>query len=96
MRTLAARGLHRVLVEGGAQVTRSLLDAGLVDTLEQFVAGRLIPGGRGFVGGPPAPGLEQYTLTLAGHRPVGNDLHLTWTLQHGAPPDWVEDPCSPA
>lgn len=95
MRELAARGLHRILVEGGAMVTRSLLDGGLVDTVEQFIAGRLLPGGRSFVGGPPIQGLDRYALRLAAHRPVGDDLHLTWVLEHTATPDWVEDACSP-
>lgn len=53
MQALADRGLHRVLVEGGAAVHRSFLDAGLVDHLLVYVAGTVIAGGRGWVGGPP-------------------------------------------
>lgn len=96
LRSLAEAGLHRVLVEGGAQVARSLLDAGLVDTIEQFVAGKLIPGGRGFVGGAPVEDLDRFALELLHHRRVGEDLHLTWALDHTEKPDWAqESTCSP-
>lgn len=76
LRDLARRGLHRVLVEGGGRVHRSMLDGGYVDRLELFVNGRVLADGPGFVGGPPvrladAPGFR----FLAGE-PVGDDFHL--------------------
>lgn len=54
---LAARGLHRILVEGGARVHRALLDAGVVDHLYVYVAGTVIPGGLPWIGGAPVTNL---------------------------------------
>jgi diaminohydroxyphosphoribosylaminopyrimidine deaminase/5-amino-6-(5-phosphoribosylamino)uracil reductase len=54
---LGRRGLHRVLVEGGGRVHRSLLDAGVVDALHVYVAGTVIPGGIPWVGGEPLAAL---------------------------------------
>ena len=45
MHKLTELGLHRLLVEGGAQVHRSFLDSDVVDTLYVYIAGLLIPGG---------------------------------------------------
>ncbi len=50
---LAARGIQNLLVEGGATVHRSFLDAGLADRLHLVLAPRILVGGPGFVGGPP-------------------------------------------
>lgn len=89
LRACVERGLHRVLVEGGGQVARSLLDAGFVDHLHQFVAGRLLPGGRSFVGGPPVEALDRYHLQLVHNHRLGDDLHLLWRLEHAVKPDWA-------
>jgi diaminohydroxyphosphoribosylaminopyrimidine deaminase/5-amino-6-(5-phosphoribosylamino)uracil reductase len=90
---VASRGHHRVLVEGGGQVIRSVLDAGLVDTVEMFVAGKLLPGGRPWVGGPPLEGLDDaIALSLHATAMIGPDAWLTWRAQHCSPP---EVPCSP-
>lgn len=89
---LAARGLHRVLVEGGGEVIRSLLDAGLVDTVEQFVAGIALPGGRPWVGGPAVPSLAAAPhFRLAQVERAGPDAWLTWHATHVAPPDRPEE-----
>ncbi len=56
---LGRRGLHRVLVEGGGQVHRSMLEADVVDHLHVYVAGVVIPGGRSWVGGPPLKSLAE-------------------------------------
>ncbi len=51
LHALAARGVTRVLAEGGGQVAASLLRAGMVDRLAWFRAGRVIGGdGRAAVG----------------------------------------------
>ncbi|MCB9677893.1 MAG: bifunctional diaminohydroxyphosphoribosylaminopyrimidine deaminase/5-amino-6-(5-phosphoribosylamino)uracil reductase RibD [Alphaproteobacteria bacterium] len=90
---LAKRGLHRVLVEGGGEVIRSVLDARLADTVEMFVAGKVVPGGRPWVGGPPIASLgEALCMKLVSVATVGADAHLTWRLEHDAPP---EVSCSP-
>jgi riboflavin biosynthesis pyrimidine reductase len=49
LRALGSRGLHRVLVEGGAAVHRAMLDAGAVDRMELYVNGRVLAGGNAVV-----------------------------------------------
>ena len=76
LRDLAGRGLHRVLVDGGAHVHRSFLDAGCVDRIELFINARVLAGGPGFVAG------EGYRLATAPSfridlvERVGDDLRL--------------------
>lgn len=83
LRALARRGLHRVMVEGGGAVHRSLLSRGLVDTLHLFVAGLLIPGGRSWVGGPPIDRLQDaIRMELDEVRRVGADAELIFRLRH--------------
>lgn len=83
MRALAERGLHRVLVEGGGQVHRSLLDAQLVDTLRVYVGGLVVPGGRSWIGGSPLEHLgDALRLEAPEVRPLGPDVLLTYTLRH--------------
>lgn len=53
LQDLGRRGLHRVLVEGGGAIHRSMLDAGVVDDLWVYMAPTVIPGGRSWVGGAP-------------------------------------------
>lgn len=89
LRGVAARGLHRVLVEGGARVHRALLDAQLVDTLHVYLAPALIPGGRHWLhGDPPLESLESAARFGAPRevQPLGDDLRLTWRLLHRADP----------
>jgi diaminohydroxyphosphoribosylaminopyrimidine deaminase/5-amino-6-(5-phosphoribosylamino)uracil reductase len=45
LRRLAARGIVSVLVEGGARVFRSFLDAGLADEVRLFIAPKVLGGG---------------------------------------------------
>lgn len=81
LRALGQRGLHRVLVEGGAQVHRSLLDGALVDEVYAYVAGTVIPGGRGWVGGPPRPVLADAPRFGAPTAEVlGSDVLLRYRL----------------
>ncbi len=77
---LQGRGVHSVLVEGGGQVIRSLLDRGMVDRIELFIAGKLLVGGPGWVGGAPyalstAPGFQ-----VVRSDQIGPDLHVV--LEH--------------
>ena len=88
MRELARRGLHRVLVEGGGEVVRSLFDARLVDDLILYQAGLVLPGGRPWLGGSPVERLaDGPRLTLHDVRRVGPDVRLHYTAAHcvGAP-----------
>jgi diaminohydroxyphosphoribosylaminopyrimidine deaminase/5-amino-6-(5-phosphoribosylamino)uracil reductase len=84
MRALARRGLHRVWVEGGAAMYRSLLDADVVDRVHLFLAGMVLPGGASWVGGAPVAPVD---AARRWGRPevevVGDDVHLAWTLRPG-------------
>jgi diaminohydroxyphosphoribosylaminopyrimidine deaminase/5-amino-6-(5-phosphoribosylamino)uracil reductase len=56
---LARRGVTSVLVEGGAEVNRSFLEAGLVDRVVLFLAPKLVGGGGvSWVAGPGARRME--------------------------------------
>lgn len=88
LRALAGRGLHRVLVEGGGLVHRSLLDRGLVDHLVLYVAGLVVPGGRPWVGGPALERLaDARRMVLEDLERLGPDARLTWRLEHAIAPD---------
>jgi diaminohydroxyphosphoribosylaminopyrimidine deaminase / 5-amino-6-(5-phosphoribosylamino)uracil reductase len=79
LRALVDRGMHRVLVEGGGEVLRSLFDQGLVDTLQLYVSGALLPGGRPWLAGPALESLSGATrLQLADAVRIGDDLCTTW------------------
>ena len=73
---LQGRGVHSVLVEGGGLVIRSLLDRAMVDRIELFIAGRVLVGGPGWVGGAPmalsdAPGFQIVRCDR-----LGPDIHI--------------------
>jgi diaminohydroxyphosphoribosylaminopyrimidine deaminase/5-amino-6-(5-phosphoribosylamino)uracil reductase len=78
---LGARGITRVLCEGGGRLGASLLAAGLVDELVLFSAGMVI----GAEGRPvlAALGVERLAhaprLRLAEERAVGGDVMSRWT-----------------
>ena len=93
LRALTCLGLHRILVEGGGQLHRSLFDERLVDTVCLFVAGMLIPGGRPWVGGASLESLSQATrLKNPIVEKVGSDIQLCWELTHAV--DESEESCS--
>ena len=79
---LAERGITRLLVEGGARLTASFLNAGVVDRLALFQAPSLI-GGNGY-GMAEAIGVEtpQQALrgTLLKRRQVGDDTFSLFAL----------------
>lgn len=88
---LLSLGVQQVLVEGGGQVHRSFLAAGLVDELHLFVAPRVLGAGPSWIAGPgwslaSAPGFKLESAT-----PVGADVHLVYTA---LPP--TEATCSAA
>ncbi len=76
LRDLTARGLHRVLVDGGAHVHRSFLDAGMADRLELFVNARVLAGGPGFVAGPGYALAQAPSFQIDLVERVGDDLRL--------------------
>jgi 2,5-diamino-6-(ribosylamino)-4(3H)-pyrimidinone 5'-phosphate reductase len=79
---LAARGVDRVMVEGGGELVFSLFDAGLVDELTVFVGPTVIGGreaptladGEGLVDDFPA-------LSLSGVERVDDGVLLRWTVE---------------
>ncbi len=77
LRALAARGLHRILAEGGGRVHRSLLDADAVDRIELYVNARVLGGPRGVFGGPGYRLADAPAFRFVGARPLGDDLHVT-------------------
>ncbi|MEM7056726.1 MAG: bifunctional diaminohydroxyphosphoribosylaminopyrimidine deaminase/5-amino-6-(5-phosphoribosylamino)uracil reductase RibD [Pseudomonadota bacterium] len=79
MRELAARGITRVLCEGGGRIAASLLSEGLVDDMAIFTAGKAL-------GGDGLPVVHGFGLEQLDHAPqfelsqmsvVDNDT-LTW------------------
>jgi diaminohydroxyphosphoribosylaminopyrimidine deaminase/5-amino-6-(5-phosphoribosylamino)uracil reductase len=86
LRALAGRGVMSLLVEGGAEVAATLLEACLVDRIEYLLAPKII-GGRtapGPVGGPGRPrmadALPVHDLKV---RRLGEDLLITALLTAG-------------
>ena len=84
LRSLAARGVNRLLVEGGAGVHASFLDRGLADRLEVFRAPLLL----GAAGHAAIDSLAAFSLDEAprfvstGVRRLGPDLLESFTRTH--------------
>ncbi|MGB2798175.1 MAG: RibD family protein, partial [Phycisphaerae bacterium] len=79
LKDLGARGMSRVLVEGGARILGSFFSAGLVDRVLVFVSPRILgsAGALGPVAGPGAPGLtlaEAVAVQDATFSQAGPDL----------------------
>jgi diaminohydroxyphosphoribosylaminopyrimidine deaminase/5-amino-6-(5-phosphoribosylamino)uracil reductase len=77
LQALLRRGVHSILVEGGGQVHRSLLEADLVDRIELFLAPKVLAGGPGWVGGAPFALAEAPGFRVLGSRQLGDDLQVT-------------------
>lgn len=76
---LAARGVTSLLVEGGAEVHRSFLDAGLVDRVVLFVAPKIAGAdGLSFVAGPGAARMSRaLALSRVEVRRAGQDVVIS-------------------
>lgn len=79
-RALGARGLTRVLVEGGGQVAASFLKAGLIDGISSYRAGLVLGGdGRSAVGGLDFARLGSAPrFRLVSERQLQGDTLETW------------------
>jgi diaminohydroxyphosphoribosylaminopyrimidine deaminase/5-amino-6-(5-phosphoribosylamino)uracil reductase len=83
LRGLVGLGVHRVLVEGGAQVHRSLIESALVDELVVYQAPVVIPGGRSWVAGPPIAALSEAPRgAVVDHVRIGPDTRTTLRFPH--------------
>lgn len=71
---LDARGLRRVLVEGGGRTVSSFLEADLLDRLHVSVASLLIGSGRPGITLPQIESLEQARRPAVRHVLLGSDL----------------------
>ncbi len=74
---LGVKGLHRVLVEGGGRVARSLLDADAVDRIEMYLNPRVLAGGPGWAAGPGYGLSSAPAFRFERTERLGPDLHLT-------------------
>jgi len=76
LKDLAARGITRVLVEGGASVHASFLDRGFADRLEVFTAPKVLGGGgRPAIDALAALGLDETPrFKRVGIKTLGTDL----------------------
>ena len=79
---LARRGINRLMVEGGARVARSFLEAGMVDEFHLIRAAKTLgPRGRGCAGGPDAgAGIAAIRHARAGK--LGSDLLTVYEAPH--------------
>jgi diaminohydroxyphosphoribosylaminopyrimidine deaminase/5-amino-6-(5-phosphoribosylamino)uracil reductase len=75
---LGKRGVTTLLVEGGAEVSRSLLEASLVDRLMLFVAPKIAGGGLSWLPGKgPDRMADALAVTDLEVERVGRDLLVT-------------------
>lgn len=79
---LGARGVERLLVEGGADVLTQFLTAGLADQLDLVVAPFFVgaPEARRFVGTGPFPWSAQQRAGLGDVRRIGDVVLLQYAL----------------
>ncbi len=74
LEALRARGLRRVLVEGGGVTVSRFLQAGILDRLHLTVAPMLMGSGRPGITLPPIETLDQSLRARCRHVPLGDDL----------------------
>jgi len=74
LEALRARGLRRVLVEGGGVTVSRFLEAGVLDRLHLAVAPMLMGSGRPGITLPPIETLDQSLRAQCRHVPLGDDL----------------------
>ncbi|HVT13911.1 MAG TPA: bifunctional diaminohydroxyphosphoribosylaminopyrimidine deaminase/5-amino-6-(5-phosphoribosylamino)uracil reductase RibD [Fimbriimonadaceae bacterium] len=86
MRALYRRGVTSLLVEGGGHTIGSFFDAGLVDRVELFVAGRVFGAGTAWVERAFAGGVaDAPRFRIERVKPIGEDVWLTmmpWAESH--------------
>jgi diaminohydroxyphosphoribosylaminopyrimidine deaminase/5-amino-6-(5-phosphoribosylamino)uracil reductase len=73
---LSERGIHRVLVEGGARVHRTLFDEDLVDELHLFIAPAVLADGPGWLAGPGFSLADAPRMVVRSVAMVGPDVQI--------------------
>ncbi len=77
VKDLGSRGIVSVLVEGGPKVARSFLDAGAVDRIVWYIAGRVGPGtGIPAIGGTFRTLGDSLAVEIIGVSMLGSDLRI--------------------
>ncbi|MBL8699527.1 MAG: RibD family protein [Alphaproteobacteria bacterium] len=71
---LGARGLHRVLIEGGARTLSRFLDARALDALHVVVAPMIIGSGREAIALPAIDSLDDALRAPVHHHRLGSDM----------------------
>jgi 5-amino-6-(5-phosphoribosylamino)uracil reductase len=91
---LAGRGVHRLMVEGGASLGTQFLAGGLVDELQLVIAPFFVgdPAAPRFAGPGHYPASPEHPLQLAETRPVGEVVLLRYLAAAPAPPGTADDP----
>ena len=88
---LAARGVHRVLVECGGRLAAALVAEGLVNEIVSYHAGLLLPGGTSLVADLPDSDAPGFVLATAARwravdvRIIGDDIRTRWLPAHPVP-----------
>jgi riboflavin-specific deaminase-like protein len=79
---LTARGIRRLMVEGGQNIHTQFLAAGLADELQLVIAPFFVgdPDAPRFVGAGPFPWDSGHRMTLAEARPIGDVVLLRYLL----------------
>ena len=82
MTDLTARGIQRLLVEGGQSIHTQFVAAGLADELQLVIAPFFVgdPDAPRFVGAASFPWDSGHRMTLADQRPIGDLLLLRYLL----------------
>jgi len=82
MTDLTARGIQRLLVEGGQSIHTQFLAAGLADELQLVIAPFFVgdPDAPRFVGAASFPWDSGHRMTLADQRPIGDVVLLRYLL----------------
>ncbi|MFV8834457.1 RibD family protein [Aquisalimonas sp.] len=84
LRRLAARGLRRVLVEGGGRTVSRFLAAGALDRLHVTVAPLVIGSGRPGLVLPAIDTMDEALRPECRHFPLGHDVLFDFRLSSGA------------
>lgn len=84
LRALAARGCHRVLIEGGGRIVSCFVAARALDRLHLAIAPLITGSGRSGLSLPGVADLDDAIRPDARHYPMGRDVLFDLDLRHRA------------